>query len=276
MNLENVRTRVLSRVQRSAAHRLARRPFTVDLPAPIVSFTFDDFPRSALLTGGAILNRFDVTGTYFASFGLMGTRAPTGEIFVAEDLAVLRQQGHELGCHTFSHSHSWETAPAEYERSIVRNREALQAFVPGASFRTFSYPISPPRPQSKRRAGERFLCCRGGGQTYMAGEGDLNYLASFFLEKSRDDLDAVAAVIEQNRRARGWLVLATHDVDDHPTPYGCTPAFFEAVVRRVIESGATVLPVAAACEAVQGHHAHHPVGVSSESVRMSRGHASVA
>ena len=158
-------------------------------------------------------------------------------------------------------------AAAEFERSIVRNREALQAFVPGASFRTFSYPISPPRPQSKRRAAGHFLCCRGGGQTYMAGEGDLNYLSAFFLEKSRDDLDAVAAVIEHNRRARGWLVLATHDVDDHPTPYGCTPAFFEAVVRRVIESGATVLPVAAACEAVRGHHAHHPVGISSESVQ---------
>src|SRR5262249_8265336 len=254
MNVDQVRTRVLSRVQRSAAHLLARRPFAVDTPVPLVSFTFDDFPRSALLTGGGILNRFGLTGTYYASFGLMGTQAPTGDMFVADDLAVLREQGHELGCHTFSHCHSWETATTEFERSLVMNTEALKAYVPGASFRTFSYPISPPRPQSKRRAAGRFLCGRGGGQTFMAGTGDLNYLAAFFLEKSRDDLGAVAAVIEQNRRARGWLVLATHDVDDHPTPYGCTPAFFEAVVQRVVDSGATVLSVAAACEALCGRN----------------------
>jgi hypothetical protein len=110
----------------------------------------------------------------------------------------------------------------------------------------------------------------------MTGEGDLNYLSAFFLEKSRDDFDAVATLIEQNRRARGWLVLATHDVDDHPTPYGCTPAFFEAVVRRVVESGATVLPVAAACEALSGQHAHHHVGTSSESLAVGRDHAPVA
>jgi peptidoglycan/xylan/chitin deacetylase (PgdA/CDA1 family) len=250
MIVDQVKTRVMSRIQRSAAHLLARRPFVVDSPVPIVSFTFDDFPRSAVLTGGAILNRFGLIGTYYASFGLMGKQAPTGDIFLAEDLGVLRQQGHELGCHTFSHCHSWETSTEEFEREILRNDGALKAFIPGMSFRTLSYPISPPRPQTKRRAAEHFLCCRGGGQAFIAGAGDLNYLSSFFLEKSRDNFQAVADLIESNRRSRGWLVLSTHDVDDHPTPYGCTPKFFEAVVRRVVESGATVLPVAAACEAL--------------------------
>jgi peptidoglycan/xylan/chitin deacetylase (PgdA/CDA1 family) len=268
MSLDHFKTRLLSRVQRSAAHRLARRPFAVESTTPIVSFTFDDFPRSALLTGGTILNRFGLTGTYYASFGLMGTQAPTGEIFVAEDLPLLRQQGHELGCHTFSHSHSWDTATADYEASLEKNSQALKRLVPGASFRTFSYPISPPWPASKRRAGARFLCCRGGGQTYIAREGDLNYLAAFFLEKSRDDFAAVSALIEENRRARGWLVLATHDVDGTPTPYGCTPDFFEAVVRRVVESGSTVLSVADACQAVCGPVVRqHPLGVPSESVQ---------
>src|SRR5207253_10502799 len=117
--------------------------------------------------------------------------------------------------------HSWETSSRAFEQSIIRNAEALQTFLPGSSFRTLSYPISPPRPHSKRRAAEHFLCCRGGGQTFITGEGDLNYLAAYFLEKSRDNLQAVADIIESNRRSRGWLVLATHDVDDDPTPFGC-------------------------------------------------------
>jgi hypothetical protein len=53
-------------------------------------------------------------------------------------------------------------------------------------------------------------------------------------------------LIDRNRQARGWLVLSTHDVSDTPTPYGCTPDLFERVVRWAADSGARILPVAAA------------------------------
>lgn len=244
-------TKILSKCQRGAAMYLAKRPFVVESPAPIVSFTFDDFPRSALLTGGTILHRAGLAGTYYASFGLMGGQAPTGEIFVEDDLQVLREQRHEIGSHTFEHCHSWQTSTADYVRSLAKNEEALRRLMPGASFRTFSYPISPPWPASKRSAGTRFLCCRGGGQTFNAGPTDLNYLAAFFLEKAAD-LQSVADLIERNRQARGWLVLATHDVDPQPTPYGVTPTFFSDVVQRVVDSGALVLPVDEAYRRLSG------------------------
>src|SRR5215831_4131083 len=75
-----------------------RRPFPVRTAVPIVSFTFDDFPRSALLRAAPILKRYGVRGTYYASLGLMGTQGPPGAMFQAEDLGELVQQGHELGC----------------------------------------------------------------------------------------------------------------------------------------------------------------------------------
>ena len=56
------------------------------MESPVISFTFDDFPRSALLNAGAILRERGLAGTYYASFGLMGTKAPTGEMFEREDL----------------------------------------------------------------------------------------------------------------------------------------------------------------------------------------------
>ena len=242
--------RVISQVQRTAARDLCRRPFTIDSDVPIVSFTFDDFPRSALYTGGAILKHFGQRGTYYASLGLMGTQAPTGRIFDPADLDLLFADGHELGCHTFDHHHSWNTPTKEYLDSVTRNAEALRNLAPDAAFSTFSYPISPPRPGSKQRVGERFLCCRGGGQTFNTGTTDLNYLSAFFLEKATHAPDTVHALIEENRRVHGWLILATHDVDQRPTPFGCTPAFFETVVRSAITSGARILPVAEAWRAL--------------------------
>ena len=42
-------------------------------PGGVVSFTFDDFPRSAWSNGGAVLEEYDVRGTYYAAMGLAGT-----------------------------------------------------------------------------------------------------------------------------------------------------------------------------------------------------------
>lgn len=225
---------------------------------PLISFTFDDFPRSALLAGGTILRRFDLKGTFYASFGLMGQTAPTGQIFVRQDLELLLEQGHELGCHTFDHCHSWETPTDLFEQSILRNEEARQTLVPSVRFKTLSYPISPPRPLTKRIAATHFAACRGGGQRSNIGVADLNYLGAFFLEKSRDDPQAVERLIEENRRRGGWLILATHDVSPTPTQYGCTPDFFETVVRRAIASGARVLPVGEAIDALRAGRSGDP------------------
>jgi peptidoglycan/xylan/chitin deacetylase (PgdA/CDA1 family) len=218
---------------------------------PFVSFTFDDFPRSALYVGGEILTRYGLRGTYYASLGLMGTDAPSGTIFVFDDIIKLLAQGHELGCHTFDHCHSWKTSPKIFEDSIIKNMHALHGLVPGATFRTFSYPVVGPRPYTKWRTGRYFHCCRGGGQTFNEGSVDLNLLKAYFLEKSRDNPRLIKKVIDQNLCAHGWLIFATHDVSNNPSPYGCTPSFFEDIVKYSLDSGARILPVADVLESVQ-------------------------
>lgn len=251
MNFNEIRLRVKFRLQREAAARLARRPLLMRNAEPLVSFTFDDFPRSALLKGGAILRTHGVKGTFFASFGLMGRVGPTGEMFSSADLEELIRQKHELGCHTFDHCHAWDTAPRDFEASILRNREATEKYLAGLELKTFSYPISCPRPGTKRRAGRHFSCCRGGGQTFNSGIADLNNLKAFFIEKSRDDFETIEKVIKQSVRQRGWLIFATHDVSDLPTQFGCKPALFDKIVRCAVQSGAKVLPVYEALQVVR-------------------------
>jgi peptidoglycan/xylan/chitin deacetylase (PgdA/CDA1 family) len=210
---------------------------------PLISFTFDDFPRSALFTGGALLEQYGVAGTYYASLGLMEKVAPTGEIFHRSDLAILLDQGHELGCHTFAHCHAYDTSADEFEHSILENRHALHRVAPEARFETMSYPISCPRPGTKRRCAKYFSACRAGGQTLNAGTIDLNHLSAFFIEQSRDNPDAITRIIDETCRARGWLILATHDVCDDPTPYGCKPKLFESILRYAARSSASVVPM---------------------------------
>jgi len=257
--------RARRRIGVEASKVLFTRPLAVNTDAPIISFTFDDFPRSAFLEGGSILRRYDALGTYYVSLGLRGKQSTLGPMFQTEDLHELVNLGHELGCHTFGHCHSWNTPPDVYDRAILQNQQAIAEVLPGASFRTFSYPHSAPRLAVKKVAGSRFLCCRGGGlkpgrylfrhtaggQTFNFGITDLNYLCAFFLEKSRGNPEAVKRLIDQNASARGWLIFATHDVCADPSPFGCTPQFFEQVVRWAFESGARILPVVEALNALR-------------------------
>ena len=245
-------TRFRRYVERNAARVLFRRPLAIRTQVPLISFTFDDFPRSAFLAGGDILNRYGLSGTYYTSLGLLGKDSVSGRIFVLDDLTALLEQRHELGCHTFSHCHSWQTEKEVFEDSITQNRAALTELVPGAEFKSFSYPISEPRPMIKRIIAKHFLCCRGGGQTLNVGMADLNQLAAYFLERSRDNIQAVRNLIDVNRDARGWVIFATHDVSPNPSPFGCTPEFFENVVRYAVGSGARILPVVRALDAIRG------------------------
>jgi peptidoglycan/xylan/chitin deacetylase (PgdA/CDA1 family) len=182
------------------------------------------------------------------AFSVRGTRG----IFCRKDFDQFLLQGHELGCHTFDHCDSWNTAPAEFEASILRNQQIVARELPTLNMRSLSYPISYPRPQTKCRVAKHFRCARFGGQIFNKGFTDLNYLKSFLIEQSRDDFAAIQGMIQANFSNRGWLIFTTHDVCASPSRFGCTPALFAKIVNSVSRSGATVLPVNEAFSAILG------------------------
>jgi peptidoglycan/xylan/chitin deacetylase (PgdA/CDA1 family) len=246
----NYLNRFRHRYRRELSQNFARWSSTFEISRPIISFTFDDFPRNAATTGRKILGQFDVLATYYLSFGLAGSSAPTGQIFERAEVEALVAGGHELGCHTFDHCHAWDTDARTFAASLDRNKSELQKTFPGLAFQTMSYPISCPNPGVKRVAMKRFAACRGGDQTFNSKSIDRNDLKAFFLEKVRSDLNKVRSVIAQNEEANGWLIFATHDVSESPTPYGCTPRFFEEVVAAAANSRAVILPVHQALQRV--------------------------
>src|ERR1700760_4894159 len=89
------------------SHRLAMHVpverFRLNNATPMVTFTFDDIPKSAATTGARILEDHGARGTFYVSGGLVGTASSNWAVAEARNLVDLHNRGHEIGCHTFSH-----------------------------------------------------------------------------------------------------------------------------------------------------------------------------
>lgn len=251
-NIKHLFLRILSSYRRNLSTYLYCNIVKLNLLQPLISFSFDDAPHTAFTNGTEIMKMFGARATFYVSLGNLGDDSPSGVIASYDDLHLALDEGHELGCHTFDHINSWEAKPKHFVQSVLRNRQALSNLIPEATFPSLAYPICNPRPLTKRLVGKLFHCCRNGGQTFNFGHIDLNLLKAFFLDRRiGNTVDVVKYLINQNSIFRGWLIFATHDIDDNPSRYGCSKKYFMEVVKYAFNSHALLLPVSEALNIVK-------------------------
>jgi len=210
---------------------------------PIVSFCFDDFPRTAYSTGGKILEEHGVRGTYYAAAGLMNTSNELGEQFTRGDIDELMDAGHEVGSHTFHHYSGRRVPRLIFEKDALLGRDAIRDMT-GSDAGSFAYPFGHVPLRSKARLGAHMSSCRsiyGGVNGPLA---DLNLLKANSLYGDVDQAAKALALLQQNGNSRGWLIFYTHDVSRHASPFGCTPALLRKIVEETLERGFQIVTVA--------------------------------
>jgi peptidoglycan/xylan/chitin deacetylase (PgdA/CDA1 family) len=213
----------------------------------MVSFTFDDFNRSALNVAGSILEAAGARGTYYAALGLMNSGE---DLFTEEDVHRLVAAGHDLQCHTFAHLSSTQHPIQTYVADIVRAKAAIANIRLDHHCEHFAYPFGHVTPQAKKCLGRLFLSCRGIQSGVNGPVADLNLLRANRLYSASVPLESVKEQIEWATRAHGWLIFYTHDVREQPSTYGCTPEYFEEVIRYTTDAGAAVVTVSEGVRAV--------------------------
>jgi peptidoglycan/xylan/chitin deacetylase (PgdA/CDA1 family) len=211
---------------------------------PIVSFTFDDFPRSALSVGGEVLKSFGARGTYYAAIGLMNSSTELGEQFRREDLESLVHEGHELGHHTFGHI-SCRSVPARSFREEVRKgRTAIEKLTGYWRPSNFAYPFGEVTLGAKRLVGAEVASSRGIWPGFNGPMVDLSLLRANRLYGDHLSNSRVEELILENELRRSWIIFYTHDVRSAPSRYGCTPGLLEFAVAFALQRKARVLTVA--------------------------------
>lgn len=220
-----------------------RRPLRLGDIGPAVSFTFDDFPRTAYTVGGAILKHFGALGTFYTALGLGHSSNGSGDQFRVDDLYSLVADGHELASHTFHHISSRTNSLAMFLEEVREGRAALQR-IPGlAVSNNFAYPFGAVTAAAKGAVGREMLSCRGSFQGVNGPVADLNLLRANSIRGDVDQLDSVCRLLHDNERFKGWLIFYTHDVRKAPSPHGCTPRLLEATVNLALKRSMKILTV---------------------------------
>ena len=232
----------LGSVRRNLLSALYRRTVPLGDRGPIVSFSFDDFPRSAYLTGGAILEAYGARGTYYATVGLMNVSNELGELFVADDLRPLVEKGHELGTQTFHHSSCRSVSLAAFRSDVQRGMEAVER-IAGHNSTNFAYPYGHVTLRSKKALGPVLTSSRSIIPGFNGPEIDLNLLRANRLYGDVDLSKPIEDLVLQNVKQKSWLIFYTHDVRPSPSEYGCTPGLFEFAVSHAARSGSRILTV---------------------------------
>ena len=232
-----------STAKAKVSNRLARhfrvQPFLLRNEAPMVSFTFDDIPKSAATTGAGMLEDHGVRGTFYVSGGLVGTTSsPHWTAADVPDIVALHRRGHEIGCHTFSHSRTCDLDAAALTAELEQNRRYLHSVDPSIKIANFAYPYGYGSFGRKQQLKATFQSSRGIVPGVNRGTVDLQFLRAMPLIDLHIDCDAIDRALDETQMNNGWLIFYGHDVVEAPSPYGCSPTLLnhalEAASRRNI------------------------------------------
>ncbi|MEH2622542.1 peptidoglycan/xylan/chitin deacetylase (PgdA/CDA1 family) [Bradyrhizobium sp. AZCC 1719] len=247
---------VWSEARAKVGHRLAMHlhvdRFRLRNSTPMVSFTFDDLPKSAVTTGAAMLEAHGARGTFYVSGSLVGAAAPDWVAGDGEDVVSLHRTGHEIGCHTFSHQRACDLDEAAMRQEIMRNRAYLRALDPSIRIDSFAYPFGYGSYARKAQLRTEFQTCRSIVQGVNSGSVDLQFLRAMPLIDREMDRDGIDRALEDAQTNNGWLIFYGHDVIDRPSPYGCSPALLEHALAAASRRKIPILTVAEAMRCARG------------------------
>jgi peptidoglycan/xylan/chitin deacetylase (PgdA/CDA1 family) len=240
---------IVDRLSNRLIWDLASPSRRIETSRPIVTFTFDDVPDTALTNGATILEKYDARGTFYIAGGLEGVVEADRTLIDREGCRDLFARGHEIGCHTFTHDRI-RTYGSSLSRDIERNVEYLKQAGVSRRPTNFAFPYNSAWPLARGELARRYVSCRGGGEAINRGNVDRMMVKAVEIRQPEDHARNLTRWIDDVAQDPGWLVFFTHDIADEPTPYGCTPSTFEALVRYARESGCEIMTVDAATHAL--------------------------
>lgn len=238
-----------ARIKRRLVPFQAKNLHKVALERPLVSFTFDDCPRSAIENGLPQLDAMNWQATVYVACGLFDRTNHLGLHMGREDTLAVYRVGHEIGDHTFSHFDASARPLSDALADIRKNQaEIVKLGLPESQ--SFAYPYGQTTPALKKTLQNYFMGARGITPTTHTKSVDMNQIGSWPLFAGAE-FDTLMTAVNALKDNPGWMTIFTHDVRDNPSLWGCTPAQLAQIIQAVQDIGADVMPVNKAIEKLE-------------------------
>ena len=235
-----------ARVSDRLARHLFTAPFGLRNQSPMISFTFDDAPKSAATVGSRILEEYDARGTYYVAGGLVDKWSGNWTGVSPDDILDLHRRGHEIACHTFSHTRAIDLDAAMMTAEIEKNRRYLKALNPLIKLENFAYPYGLGSISRKTQLGKIFQSTRSIVPGINSGIVDLQYLRATPLIEHDIDCGGIERAYDAAVAKNGWLIFYSHDVATDPSRYGCSPSFLRQALEAASRRNIPILSIAEA------------------------------
>ncbi|ACT59649.1 polysaccharide deacetylase family protein [Hirschia baltica] len=204
-----------------------------------VSYTFDDFPMSAV-NGADILESHDGHAAFYACTKMIGTHGAYGDMYDIKTMLDLENRGHEIGAHTHSHLDCAQSKRETVLNDIDANISALMEAGLKKRPTSFAYPYGETLFDTKKEVFKKFDLCRGILPGINVGKVDLAQLRCFELNENPATRIRAINAIEEAGKTGGWVIIFTHDVSPQPTAYGTTTGIVEELCQLSKAAGATL------------------------------------
>lgn len=230
----------VARVKRKLVQAVMAAPVQVRPDRPVVSFTFDDFPKSSL-AGADLVEAAGGHAGFYACTSIMGKRSPVlGEMFDAATLAELSARGHEIGAHTHDHADCARADIAALERTVGDNLVRLSEAGHAPTVSSFAYPYGETTFAAKRWMADVFATSRGIQPGFNLGRADRAQLRATELLDSAASRRRAHDLMKKCLASKGWLILFTHDVSTKPSSYGVPTDMVAELVKQAVDGGAVL------------------------------------
>lgn len=247
-------TTLLARVNRRLMPFRAQKTLKLKLDKPIVSFSFDDCPKSVVENALPALEQEQWRATLYMSMGLCETTNHLGLHMSESDVKAAYNSGHEIADHTYDHIDALNVSHQEFEKNIDKNQAHLNALgIPPS--KTFAYPYGQLNLAVKKIIDKKFTGGRGITSHINTTHVDLNQISSNRLYGGQKYHNLLAD-IEKLKDTPGWITIYTHDVRDNHSKFGCNMQHLKAVIEAVKNAGAEVMTLADAIKYLETKNDH--------------------
>lgn len=222
------------------------RPVIAQQPYAVVSFTFDDAPRSVYTQAYPLLKAAGMHATIYLSTGFVEKPGYVKWLDVKE----LDASGWEIGAHTHAHQDLTKLSPSEMTEEIAKSQQLLQER--GYKAVSFSAPFGEYGERELVELKKVYISNRaawgnGGINNYHTRDAYNLVSLGITLETTLDD---VRKQINAIKKDGGWLILQLHQIDNgqnEPTAFSkesiYTTKLFPQILKLVQEAQVPVRTV---------------------------------